>query len=551
VGPAVLHQADGRRRGVSDADDVVSVRRDRGIDHGAQHLVVVADDEPHTVHLRTGEASTAVHSTDEARRVAAVDATGNGRRPVAGELLVGGACTTAAAVFALRGLAHRSLWGDEGVSALQVIGSNERLVEGLRAEPQFGLYHVLLRGWTVFGTSDFTLRLMSVVFAVLTVPALYAVARRLYDERIAGIAAAVLALNGLLLGYAHELRPYALAAFTATLATLFLLRALDEPDRPGRWTAWVVAATFAALSHPFGGMIVVAHGIVLLVRREVVPVRAVALRMAVPALLVGAVALEMLRLGPSRLGWIPPAGPYHIAQVGYELAGSHPTAFIAYALAIAGLMAAVVRADRAARRRIAFGAGVAVCLLVVPFVLTLGVSMVQSLFVSRYFIVCVPALVLLVAAGLGQLRGRVAVVATIGVLALSLPAAISPVRSTNQDWRHAAALVHSVGAHDLVVVVPTGLTTLRYYLEENWRSDRLRSVTGSEFSSSTNEQLQPCHLQAVWLVVLDGHGAMNELRRLAGTHSPEESVSLDGLVVTRFERTPGAGAVRPPDEGCP
>jgi hypothetical protein len=273
--------------------------------------------------------------------------------------------------------------------------------------------------------------------------------------------------------------------------------------------------------------------------------------MAVPALVVGAVALEMLRLGPSRLGWIPPAGPYHIAQVGYELAGSHPTAFIAYALAIAGLMAAVVRADRAARRRIAFGAGVAVCLLVVPFVLTLGVSMVQSLFVSRYFIVCVPALVLLVAAGLGQLRGRVAVVATMGVLALSLPAAISPVRSTNQDWRHAAALVHSAGAHDLVVVVPTGLTTLRYYLEENWRSDRLRSVTGSEFSSSTNEQLQPCHLQAVWLVVLDGRGAMSELRRLAGTHSPDESVSLDGLVVTRFERTPGAGAVRPPDEGCP
>jgi uncharacterized membrane protein len=113
-----------------------------------------------------------------------------------------------ATVFAVKGINQNSFWLDEGVSVVGVSGSTGDLAAEVKFEPQFGLYHLLLRGWAVFGTSEFVLRSFSVVCAVLTVPVLYAITRRLFDRRVATAAVAFLAVNRLFLGYGREARPH-------------------------------------------------------------------------------------------------------------------------------------------------------------------------------------------------------------------------------------------------------------------------------------------------------------------------------------------------------
>src|SRR5205085_10443243 len=119
-------------------------------------------------------------------------------------------------------------------------GPVSRVSGSLHNEPQFGFYHLLLRAWSALGTSEFALRSLSTVFAVLTLPALYCVGRRLFDGRIAATAVVLLAVNGYFVGWAREVRMYSLLAFASTVATLCLLRAIEQPDRWVRWAAWVM-----------------------------------------------------------------------------------------------------------------------------------------------------------------------------------------------------------------------------------------------------------------------------------------------------------------------
>ena len=84
------------------------------------------------------------------------------------------------------------------------------------------------------GTSEFSLRYLSLLSTVATVALLYVVGRRLVD-RAAGLAAAFLgALSPMYLWYSQEARPYALVTCLGLLSFYCFLRAFfDTEAQPG------------------------------------------------------------------------------------------------------------------------------------------------------------------------------------------------------------------------------------------------------------------------------------------------------------------------------
>src|ERR1700751_2119980 len=62
-------------------------------------------------------------------------------------------------------------------------------------EANMSLYYLLLRAWLHLGHSPFLIRSLSAVIATATLPAVYWLARLLYDRRVALIAAALFAFN--------------------------------------------------------------------------------------------------------------------------------------------------------------------------------------------------------------------------------------------------------------------------------------------------------------------------------------------------------------------
>jgi uncharacterized membrane protein len=123
-------------------------------------------------------------------------------------------------VIALLGLALRllrldfqPLWWDEGYSvwfATHPLGQMAALT-ALDIHPP--LYYALLHGWIgLIGAGPVSLRLLSVLFGVLAIPAIYLAGRQLLGARAGLLAALLLALNPLHIYYSQEVRMYGLVA---------------------------------------------------------------------------------------------------------------------------------------------------------------------------------------------------------------------------------------------------------------------------------------------------------------------------------------------------
>jgi Dolichyl-phosphate-mannose-protein mannosyltransferase len=126
----------------------------------------------------------------------------------------------------------------------------------------FLLAHTVESVWSgLFG-----LRLISVAFAVASVPVIGALATRLTDRRTAFVATAVAAASWMAIYHGIYARMYSLFLFTSALSFLLLLRGLERRG----WTPWIWwgLATLAAIAtQPYGAFVLVICALFVLLRR--------------------------------------------------------------------------------------------------------------------------------------------------------------------------------------------------------------------------------------------------------------------------------------------
>ncbi len=115
-------------------------------------------------------------------------------------------------------------------------------------EPHPVLYYASMWAWTeIFGTSTFALRFPSVLLGTGSIAIVFLLADRVYERRVAWIAAGMLALHGFHIYWSGNARMYVPAGFFALLSTLVLVEIARRP-RPGwKLSLGYVAALTAAL----------------------------------------------------------------------------------------------------------------------------------------------------------------------------------------------------------------------------------------------------------------------------------------------------------------
>ena len=313
------------------------------------------------------------------------------------------------------------------------------------------------------------------------------------------------ALTGLLSGlvfatapymtyYAQMARSYAIVTMFATIATYLLLRAY--PD--GRWRWWWsygAAIALTALFNLFALLILVAHGVTLLLTdarsrpgrdqpgrdrpgsgRWIgrLPVRWLAVSAA--ALIVLGPLLHVASGQQEQIDWLTRPDFKTIERLFDDFAGSKELVVPFALLALAGLAAGCL----ADNWRPLNPAAIALPWLVVPPFLLIAVSYVKPVYYERYVEFCLPALAILVGAGLAaivrlasaaplrrlRLTWMPAVVATLIVLGLAAML-VGPQRAIRQtaarpdNLRLASAIV---AAHeqpgDVVFYIPLDMQVL-------------------------------------------------------------------------------------------
>jgi mannosyltransferase len=361
--------------------------------------------------------------------------------------LVGG-ITALSATLRLLDLGKKSLWLDEIVSVsiarLDPAGFRNIVMSW---ELNEGLYYTLLRGWMHLGGGEFFIRLLSVLPAVAAVPFVYLLGRRLFSQNVGLIAALLLAVNAFDVRYAQEARGYSLFEFLVVLACWFFVRALDAPEKKRNWAGFASVLVLGMYAHFFAGLMLPVFWLAALLRQGVFPWRrflissAVIVFLAIPALLF--VAMK----NRGQVGWVQPATWRDLYDLATLLSGRGGLILLLLCAAALGL--ALLRRFRRPGERGGWADAFVWLWLVLPLALTLIISLFKPMFVTRYLIFCLPAFVLLVAAGLSVIRPRwLAAAALAAILALSMRGVAAYYRTgfdpPEQDWRGA---VHYLMAH--------------------------------------------------------------------------------------------------------
>lgn len=147
-------------------------------------------------------------------------------------------------------LLNQSLWLDEAIGAIVAKSYSFRdiLLKFPLGDNHPPLYYLILRGWgLVFGYSEVSLRMPSVVFGVSTIYFVYKIAKE-FTKVNPVIPAMLLATSPLAIYYSQEARMYMLSGFLAAGGVYFFLRTFKENSKLWNWLGFSLFYTLLIFS---------------------------------------------------------------------------------------------------------------------------------------------------------------------------------------------------------------------------------------------------------------------------------------------------------------
>ncbi|HJY98769.1 MAG TPA: glycosyltransferase family 39 protein [Patescibacteria group bacterium] len=145
---------------------------------------------------------------------------------------------------------NQSLWLDEAIGAIvaKTFTFTDIILKFPLTDNHPPLYYLVLRAWTqIFGFSEVSLRLPSVIFGVLTVLLVYKIAKN-FTKANPIIPTLLLATSPLHIYYSQEARMYSMAAFLATGAIYFFLQVIKNEKNTVDWIIFTLFYTALAFS---------------------------------------------------------------------------------------------------------------------------------------------------------------------------------------------------------------------------------------------------------------------------------------------------------------
>ena len=158
------------------------------------------------------------------------------------------------------------VWYDEAFSAWISALSPDAIWFHTGRDVHPPLYYLALHGWMeLFGNTPLSIRSLSAIAGTITVALGMAVARSLFNDRVAIVAGLFLALFPMSVRLSQEARMYALEGMFLMGATLVLIHWLRKPERYRYCLIYAGCMTAALYTHYYAILAALAHWLYLMV----------------------------------------------------------------------------------------------------------------------------------------------------------------------------------------------------------------------------------------------------------------------------------------------
>lgn len=154
-----------------------------------------------------------------------------------------------------------SLWADELFSVAKT-SSSISLLSVIKEASLFDswppLYYIFLHcNQILFGNSELSLRLISIISNVLCIPILYLFAKEIYSKKEALLACVLFSFSPFALSYSVEVRGYSLFLLLTTLSFYLFINFYKNKNNNFSLYSYLIVALLCTLTHYFGLMIVI------------------------------------------------------------------------------------------------------------------------------------------------------------------------------------------------------------------------------------------------------------------------------------------------------
>ena len=183
------------------------------------------------------------------------------------EISLVGITTLLGAALRLYQIGAQSLWLDELFSVAVARGDWAQVVaRTAQGDTNPPLFNLLLHVALQFGSDEMAARAVSCLFSIATIPLFYALARQLFQVRVAALATLVLAINPFHVYFAQEARMYAQLAFFSMAGMFFFLRAWHAGGF-WDWAFFALAMALAFYTHSLAFLNLLALDVWVLTQR--------------------------------------------------------------------------------------------------------------------------------------------------------------------------------------------------------------------------------------------------------------------------------------------
>jgi cellulose synthase (UDP-forming) len=453
------------------------------------------------------------------------------------------ACMTAALLAAVYLFLPQSLRIDEAQSMWQASHSLSGTLSGSAEAMQMPLYSVILHIWQLFfGNDVVTVRVLSLMIFLATIPLFYVLARQFLRRRWALIATALVSLSPFMNWLANDVGPHALLGLLAVCSQLFFMRVLHQSKG---WLGLSVCAILGLYTHFFFAVILLVQvGMVLCYRRGLLPgartkiisIATGALMLWLPWLVYIYTRGPVLTLPslPSPPSSIDIFGVFSQLWLGFQGNYIHALVIACWPLLLLVGFFAVQRQQRVQPAMLYIAAAG-----LVPIALTYLASLFTTPFFAGYYMVAITApLAILVVWLISHYRRLYAMAACTIALAGSVVAlynqAHSPANPAKQDYQTAASVIGGKAtARDIVVLTaPDSIYPFGYYYRGQAGLTVLPQITNAVPTSSSAFSQTPLPLQVdkinrghqqVYLLVSNYEGYEKQIVEYYDTHSKKVS----------------------------
>jgi mannosyltransferase len=166
-------------------------------------------------------------------------------------------------------LDRQSIWYDEGLSIYYTQGSLGQVLQAVSQSDHPPLHTVMLKLWMALcGDSEFSVRMLSVWWALIAIALLYRLANQ-FSPSTGWIAALLMALSPFGIWYAQETRGYTMALALVTGAAVGAFQLISARRRPSVWAyvLYGLCALAALYTHFYSGFVLLALNFAYVVLR--------------------------------------------------------------------------------------------------------------------------------------------------------------------------------------------------------------------------------------------------------------------------------------------